>query len=961
MNYEQSWKKTKPSRPQNSGHFDSKALVKKALIFGVILFLFGSLFSVAALGYYSRQLPDIHSLLNRYVAQSTKIYDRTGKVLLWEIHGDEKRTVVELDQISPNVKNALISAEDKNFYKHNGFSILGIIRAALKNVLTGSSQGGSTLTQQMIKNTILTNEKTYSRKIKELILAREAEQTFTKDEILKIYLNTINYGGVNYGVESASEAFFGKSAKDVDIAEAAVLAAVPQAPTRLSPYGHNIDALMERKNWVIDRMAEEKYISKEQAKEAKAEQIDFKKLEISNIKAPHFVFYIKDQLAEQFGEEAVSQGGMKVITSLDWDKQQMAEDAVHNANDFNKTKGANDAALVSLDAKTGEILSMVGSQDYFNDEIQGQVNVAIEKRQPGSSIKPVVYASALEKGYTPDTVVYDVNTNFAVSGPAYQPKDYDLKERGPITMRYALQGSLNIPAVQFLYLAGVDKVVKRLYEDLGYSTLNKDSNCGLSLVLGGCEVTLLDHVGAYTAFARDGLMATPTGILEVQDKTGKELFKSETKTKKVWDEQTVRLLDSILTDNAARTYIFGANSPLQLGDRPVAAKTGTSNDYNDGWTIGWTPSFITGVWVGNADGTNMKRGADGSIVAAPIWNAYMKKMLEGTPVEYFKTPDPLPTDLKPALSGQVNQGVEYEIDKVSGKLATAYTPENQREKRIYRQDHTILYYVNKDDPRGPNPTNPSTDDPAFDNWEAAVQDWAKRQATVDPKTKPVNPLLASTVTSTNGAVITDQAPPTEYDDVHLPEYAPSLTINNPSANQIISSSIFPVNISASAPRTVTRVEYYIDDVPVATNFLPNNEYQVNASAFSEGFHTLKVIVYDGLDNSASQSVELNFKFPDSAPDISWQTPSNNSSMNADAYPLQVDFKLTKAASGVSVYFAPAGDLGQAKLILSPAGHNGDYSIYWKTPPAVGTYKLFVEADSQNGRIRLPNMLTLNMQ
>lgn len=965
--FQKSWQKDKPghlNRHQSArssfGHLMSKStwhrLLKRAMVTGIFLILFGSLAAVAALGIFSRQLPDIHSLLNRYVAESTKIYDRTGEILLYEVHGDEKRTVVELDNISPFVKQALISAEDKNFYKHGGFSIIGIIRSVVRNIFTGSTVGGSTLTQQMIKNTVLTNEKTYTRKIKELILSREAEKTFTKDEILKIYLNTINYGGVNYGVESASQDFFGKSSKDVTIAEAAILAAVPQAPTRLSPYGRNIELLMDRKNWVIDKMEEQGYITKDQAKTAKEQELNFKKEQISNIKAPHFVFYVREQLAEQFGEEAVSQGGMKVITTLDWDKQQEAEKAVEEANEFNLTKGANDAALVSLDAKTGEILAMVGSQDYFNDEIAGKVNVAIEKRQPGSSIKPVVYAAALEKGFTPDTVVYDVNTNFAVSGKPYTPKDYDLRERGPITMRYALQGSLNIPAVKFMYLAGVDNVMKKLAEDLEYSTITKETDCGLSLVLGGCEVTLLDHAGAYTAFARDGEMAKPAGILNIEDKDGKELFKFSQKNKKVWAEQTVRQLNSILTDNAARTYVFGSSSPLQLGTRPVAAKTGTTNDFNDGWTIGYTPSFVTGVWVGNADGTDMKNGADGSIVAAPIWNAYMKKILENTPVEYFKTPDPLPENLQPALRGQVSGGVELEIDRISGKLATAYTPVHLREKRQYRQDHTILYYVDKNNPQGPAPTDPNND-PAFSVWEAAVKDWAERQSALPEGTKNPNPLL----NQGGSGIVTSEMPPTEYDDIHLPEFTPTLSFITPTANQIIESPVFMVEVSASAPKGIYRYEYYLDDALVTTG--SSNQVNINAGAYAGGFHSLKAVAYDLVDNYKEESIDLNFKFASTAPTITWQAPENNKEVTGADYPIQIDFKFDRPGTGVNVYYAPSSNLTAQTLIVSPLGHEGrEFSVFWKTPPAPSQYKIFVEVDDGlGGKVRLPSMVTVNMK
>jgi membrane peptidoglycan carboxypeptidase len=447
-------------------------------------------------------------------------------------------------------------------------------------------------------------------------------------------------------------------------------------------------------------MVAEGYITQEQADAAKNEVIEFQSIEDQNIKAPHFVFYVQQLLAQEFGEEIISAGGLRVITTLDWEKQQIADDVVHGTNEGNLARGATNAALVSLDAKTGEILAMVGSQDYFNDDIDGQVNVAIQPRQPGSSIKPIVYAAAIEKGYTAETVVYDVNTNFAVSGQAYEPKNYDLQERGPVTLRSALQGSLNIPAVKALYLAGVDTVMKKMEEELGYSTINETLDCGLSLVLGGCEVTLLDHASAYTAFARDGERAIPAAILEVYSSDGEKLFEFKENKQKVWDVQVARVMNNIMSDDASRAPYFGTGSLLTIPGKTVAAKTGTTNDYNDAWMLGYTPSFVTGVWVGNADGTDMNRGAGGSTVAAPIWNQYMRQILADLPNESFKAPDPLPEDLKGVLNGNLGGQVEIEVDTFSGKLATEFTPESAREKRTYREDHSILHYVYKNNPRG---------------------------------------------------------------------------------------------------------------------------------------------------------------------------------------------------------------------------------------------------------------------
>jgi membrane peptidoglycan carboxypeptidase len=422
----------------------------------------------------------------------------------------------------------------------------------------------------------------------------------------KSYFNEIPYGSVNYGVESAANYFFGKHAKDVTLAEAAILAALPKAPTRLSPYGSHADELFWRQKWILDEMVHDGYISKNDAETATNESVEFRKEELSGIIAPHFVFYVKELLAEKLGDKVFEQGGLKVITTLDIDKQKIAEEAVHNAKEKNLTYKAANAAFVSVDAKTGEILAMVGSQDFTDEEIDGQVNVTIMPRQPGSSIKPVVYAAAFEKGFTKETVLYDVNTLFPATPKNYEPHDYDKKERGPLTMRQALAGSLNIPAVKTLYLAGVENV-KQIMENLGYSTINEKSQCGLSLVLGGCEIKLIDHVGAFTAFANDGERAELAAILKVEDKEGQVLDEFKEKKHKIWSENTARQINSILSDDASRAFIFGAGSPLVLSGRPAAAKTGTTNDNNDAWTIGYTPSYVTGVWVGNSDGTDIDR------------------------------------------------------------------------------------------------------------------------------------------------------------------------------------------------------------------------------------------------------------------------------------------------------------------------------------------------------------------
>ena len=655
-----------------------KKLLKLLLVLLVIGIAAAGLLSIILLAWVAKDLPNPNKIIDRSVAQSTKIYDRTGKELLYDIHGNEKRTVVPLAEIPEFVKQTTLAAEDRNFYKHQGFSLTGIIRSVLKNIFTGSKVGGSTLTQQLVKNAILSPEKTYTRKLKELILSYQIEKKFSKDQILQLYFNEIPYGSVAYGVEAAAQTYFGKSVRNVTLAEAAVLAALPQAPTYYSPYGSHLDQLFGRQQYVLDSMAELGYITQADANHAKEAEITFKK-RAENITAPHFVAAVKEYLTEKYGDLAVEQGGLQVLTTLDTYKQQIAEAVINELAENNaKQYNANNAALVALDPKTGQVLAMVGSRDFFADPypencepgrtclFDPQVNIALRPRQPGSSFKPIVYATAFRQGYTPDTVLYDVVTNFQnYDLKDYEPKDYDLKERGPVTIRQALAGSLNIPAVKAIYLAGIDNVLD-LAQSLGYTTLTDRSRYGLSLVLGGGEVKLLEHVNAYAVFAREGEWHPTSLILEVKDKDGNVLEEFKSQEKKVLETQTARQINAILSDNSARAYIFGASNYLNLGERPVAAKTGTTNDYRDAWTIGYTPSIAVGVWVGNSDNEEMKRGADGSVVAAPIWQKYLQRILGDTPTETFKAPEPIQTD-KPSLNGSLAEGIKIKIDKASGK------------------------------------------------------------------------------------------------------------------------------------------------------------------------------------------------------------------------------------------------------------------------------------------------------
>ncbi|NQU77154.1 penicillin-binding protein, partial [Candidatus Falkowbacteria bacterium] len=540
-----------------------------------LLVIFGFIFILGVFAWYGKDLPDPNKLLEREVAQSTTIYDSTGETILYNIHGSERRTLVELEQIPEHLKWATIVVEDRKFYEHSGFNFRRMIITIITDVIQRKSAGASTITQQFVKNAILTPEKKISRKIKELILSYQIEKKFTKDQILKMYFNEIPYGSNAYGAEAASQIYFGKHVEDLDLAESATLAAMPQAPTYY--YNHPED-LVARRNYILNQLVKFDYAVEPEAEAAKKKELKFiQKRE--NIIAPHFVMYVKELLTETYGERTVEKGGLKVTTTLNINKQELAENAVAEYADNNEADyRATNAALVSLDPKNGDIIALVGSRDFYDEEIDGQVNIALSLRQPGSSFKPIVYAAAFKKGYTPSTLLFDVITTFITeTGEDYTPHNYDLKEHGPVTIRKALAGSLNIPAVKTIYLTGISNVLD-LADSLGYTSLADRSRFGLSLVLGGGEVKLLEHVNAFATFAREGEFLPTRAILKVESSDGEVLEKAEDPApNKVIDTEIVRQLTSILSDNGSRTFSFGALNYLTLPSRPVAAKTGTTN------------------------------------------------------------------------------------------------------------------------------------------------------------------------------------------------------------------------------------------------------------------------------------------------------------------------------------------------------------------------------------------------
>ena len=820
--------------------------VKKvlALSFAGGLFITGAFVLWAA----TLSMPSLESVETRRIEQSTKIYDRTGEILLYDLHQDVKRTIVPYDAISRDIKNATVAIEDANFYHHKGIEPLAILRAIIKNLMSLEfAQGGSTITQQVVKNSLLESEKKISRKLKEWVLAIRLERELTKDEILEIYLNEAPYGGTYYGVEEAAQAYFGKPAHAVTLAEAAYIAALPQAPTFYSPYGNHRDRLEARKNMVLDKMLEHGFITEEEFAGASAEEVDFLPQKETGIKAPHFVFYVVEELEEHYGKRMIDEGGLKVVTTLDWPLQAKAEEIVERHAKENATKfNAENASIVAVDPKSGEIRVMVGSRDYFDEEIDGAYNIALASRQPGSAFQPLVYAAAILKGYTTETVVFDVPTQFSTAcspedlttgGDCYSPKNYDNLYRGPMTFRNALAQSVNVPAVKVAYLAGINQSIA-LAEKMGISTLTDAKHYGLTLVLGGGEVRLLDMTSAYGTFANDGVRFPHHSILRVEGKNGTVMDEPVVEPMEALSSDVAHSITDILTDNTARAPAFGGSSYLYFPGRQVAAKTGTTNDYRDAWIMGYTRDLAVGAWAGNNDNTSMEKKVAGFIVA-PMWNEFMQeafKEAEYTKTPGFPAPPTIPTDIKPVLRGVWQGGEVVRVDKYSGKLATNKTPEEAIEERYLGGAHSILYWVNKDNPRGPIPENPGSDG-QYRFWEYGVSAW---------------------VAQNGGAISVDEDDvPSDEDDVHTDENAPRVRIRN-MEDRVDADEQVEVSLSINAEFDIEKVEFYVDGEligvtsksPYSFSFTPEDE------GILSGEHELIATAYDEVYNRGSDSAEF---------------------------------------------------------------------------------------------------------
>lgn len=711
--------KKKNSSKNKSSLFYVKQILLGLLDASIAILIIGVVF---VSWIYGTQAPPASQLATRKIAQTSVIYDASGNHPLYEMHGEENRKIISHDQIPDVARVTTIAAEDGNFYNHLGIDPLAIVRAMKVNIQNnGVRQGASTITQQLARSAFLTREQTLKRKFLEAVFAIKIERHYSKDEILDQYLNQVPYGANAYGIETASLTYFGKNAKDLTLDEAALLAALPKAPSYYSPYNTHHKEIVTRQKAILDHMAELKLASASDIEKAKnVDTLAKIKKPLTPIQSPHFVFFVLEQLEKQYGKEFLQTGGLKIFTTLNWDMQKIGESVVANGAERNVARGASNAALVAVDVKTGEILTMVGSRDYFDPTIDGQVNVAIAQRQPGSSFKPFAYAHAFELGYQPETMILDAQTNFGPdgSGKNYIPRNYDGKFHGLLPMRSTLSMSLNVPAVKVLYLASIDGTID-LAHRMGITTLNDRKRYGLSLVLGGGEVKLIDMASAYSVFANEGVRNPAISIKKIIDSGGEIIEQKKSEPQQVMDTQVARKINSILSDNKARTQIFGPRSPLILDGHVVAAKTGTTSEFRDAWTVGYTPSIAVGVWAGNNDNRPMKAGADGVFVAAPIWNDFMARVLAQKPDEQFIAYETYKQ--KPAeLAGGMTEVVTYYNNK-SGKQISAEKAAKTDPKKVEKK---VQYLPAGNDSLEKNSNNPGTvsialpnpNDPMYQSW-----------------------------------------------------------------------------------------------------------------------------------------------------------------------------------------------------------------------------------------------------
>lgn len=803
------------------------------VVVGFLLVLF------AATIFFATQIPSPQDLENRDIASATKIYDRNGE-LLYDIYQNQNRTPIKLQDVPDNVKKATIAIEDKDFYKHGGFSIGGIIRSVFDLIVHHQVEGGSTLTQQLVKNALLSGERTVTRKLKEFILAIQVERTYSKDQILEMYLNEIPYGGTAYGIEAASNLYFGKHTSELTLAEAALLAGLPQRPSVYSPYGSHPELAKVRQKEVLRRMVEDHYISQKLSDEAQNQELTYRTSQNEvGFKAPHFVLYVKQKLIEQFGDKLVEQGGLRVTTTLDYKLQENAQKIVHDEVEKLKGSKVGNGAAVVLDAKNGQILSMVGSKDYFAKDYDGNVNVALSLRQPGSATKPINYSKALEKGYTANYTLMDVKTEFPGGNkPSYIPVNYDGQFHGPVQIRYALGNSYNIPAVKMLALNGVKDVM-----DLGYRmglgswepTTENVNSVGLSLTLGGREVRLLDLTSAFGVLANKGKQVDPVAVLKVTDSKGKTLYEyKETDGRKVLDEGIAFIIADILSDNGARSAAFGPNSVLNISGKTVAVKTGTTDEKRDNWAFGFTPSVVTGVWVGNNDNSPMDPVITSGVTgASPIWNKVMTAALKDHPNEPFERPgDVNLQEVDGLMTGKPHGGSPTRKEYfLNSNGPTGESPTYQRGKVCKQNPHRLssdgedgddkdVIVLKEDDPTGAN------------KWQIGIDTWVL--------TSPDARFVGATK-GCNGI--------------------PGFNAGSGGAIQIVNVGngsnvprVFDVLAAVNSPNGVKKVTWLIDGATKSTQSSEPFALHVEFPPGDRGSHTITATLEDNSGGSSSTSI-----------------------------------------------------------------------------------------------------------
>jgi 1A family penicillin-binding protein len=764
-----------------------KKIAKKTVLWTIVLSML--IIALFLIWFSTLKTPDINVFDDKLLGQSAKIYDRTGNVLLYDLSQKVRRSVVSLENISPYIAQATIAIEDNDFYQHGGIKIRSLIRAVFANISNrGYSQGGSTITQQVVKNSLLTKDKTLVRKIKEIFLALKLEKNLTKDQILTLYLNNSPYGGNIYGVEEATQLFFNKKASEVTLAEAAIIASLPKAPSTYNPYVGKKDALLDRKNLVLSNMLKLGMIDENQYNKAKTETVVFEPRNLGSIKAAHFVMYIKEQLEKKYGAEKLTEGGFKIISTIDYDLQKKGEDIAFDYIKKNeKIFGAENGSMVVIDPKTGQILAMIGSRDYFDTKIDGNFNIATAYRQPGSAFKPFVYATSFIKGFLPQTVLFDTATEFSSecspnSVPktpetiCYNPQNYEGGFKGPMSIRMALGASRNIPAIKAMYLVGVQSVINTA-RVMGISNLDNASKYGLSLALGSAEVSVLDMTSAYGVFANDGVRNNVTGILRIEDSRGEIMEEFIPSPKKVIDEQVARLMNDILADVVARNSIF---VKAYFKDDVVALKTGTTNNSRDAWTIGYTPTVVVGAWMGNNDNRPMSQIAS-ALIVSPMWKQYMDYILTKVNKESFIKPEDVSSDVKPFM-----KGVYQTTDDIA---------------------HSELYWIDRDDITGPAPRNPASD-PLFYNWEKSIYNKSQE--------------FSSNNTTSSG-----------------------LKINiNGNKNNLQKNSTVNVNVTGFDNETI-KVDFLVNNIKIGDNSLPPYNYNINLNLLNNinPENELKIIEY----------------------------------------------------------------------------------------------------------------------